>query len=55
MREAGDVCFADVSRDGTGVVEYMKYEDMKYAVKNLDDSRFKSHEVSIKKKNNHIR
>ena len=45
MREAGDVCFADVSRDGTGMVEYMRYEDMKHAIKTLDDSRFKSHEV----------
>merc|ERR1712095_216130 len=34
MREAGDVCFADVYKDGTGVCEYVKYEDMKYALKN---------------------
>ena len=45
MRDAGDVCFSDVFKDGTGVVEYMRYEDMKYALKKLDDSRFKSHEV----------
>lgn len=45
MREAGDVCFADVYKDGTGVVEFVRYEDMKYAVKKLDDSRFRSHEV----------
>ena len=45
MREAGDVCFADVFKDSTGVVEYLRYEDMKYAVKKLDDSRFRSHEV----------
>lgn len=45
MREAGDVCFADVYKDGTGVVEFLRYEDMKYAVKKLDDSRFRSHEV----------
>ncbi|KAG8234763.1 hypothetical protein J437_LFUL006595 [Ladona fulva] len=32
MREAGDVCFADVFKDGTGVVEFLRYEDMKYAV-----------------------
>jgi len=44
MREAGDVCYSDVFKDGTGVVEYMRYEDMKYALKKLDDSRFKSHE-----------
>lgn len=46
MREAGDVCFADVYKDGTGVVEFLRYEDMKYAIKKLDDSRFRSHEVS---------
>lgn len=40
MREAGDVCYADVYKDGTGVVEFLRYEDMKYAVKKLDDSRF---------------
>lgn len=44
MREAGDVCFADVFKDGTGVVEFLRYEDMKYAFKKLDDSRFRSHE-----------
>lgn len=49
MREAGDVCFADVFKDGTGVVEFLRYEDMKYAVKKLDDSRFRSHEVRMKK------
>lgn len=32
MRRAGDVCFSDVSRDGTGVIEYTRYEDMRYAV-----------------------
>lgn len=47
MREAGDVCFADVYKDGTGVVEFLRYEDMKYAVKKLDDSRFRSHEVCL--------
>ena len=44
MREAGDVCFADVYKDGTGVVEFLRYDDMKYAFKKLDDSRFRSHE-----------
>jgi len=44
MREAGDVCFADVFKDGSGVCEYVRYEDMKYALKKLDDTRFKSHE-----------
>jgi len=44
MRDAGDVCYSDVFKDGSGVVEYLKREDMKYALKKLDDSRFKSHE-----------
>lgn len=45
MREAGDVGFADVFKDGSGVVEFLRYDDMKYALKKLDDSKFKSHEV----------
>lgn len=45
MREAGDVCFADVYKDGTGVVEFLRREDLNYAIKKLDDSRFRSHEV----------
>nr|CAX71167.1 Splicing factor, arginine/serine-rich 1 [Schistosoma japonicum] len=44
MREAGDVGYADVFRDGTGVVEFLRYEDMKYAIRRLDDSKFRSHE-----------
>lgn len=44
MREAGDVCYADVYKDGTGVVEFLRYEDMKYAARKLDDSKFRSHE-----------
>ncbi|CAG0885321.1 unnamed protein product [Darwinula stevensoni] len=47
MREAGDVCFADVYRDGTGVVEFLRSEDMKYAVRKLDDSKFRSHEGEV--------
>ncbi|RWS28937.1 Serine/arginine-rich splicing factor 1-like protein [Leptotrombidium deliense] len=47
MREAGDVCYADVYKDGTGVVEFLRYEDMKYAIKKLDDSRFRSHEGEV--------
>lgn len=47
MREAGDVCYADVFKDGTGVVEFVRYEDMKYALKKLDDSRFRSHEGEV--------
>ncbi|VDP93254.1 unnamed protein product [Echinostoma caproni] len=44
MREAGDVGYTDVFRDGTGVVEFLRYEDMKYAIRRLDDSKFRSHE-----------
>lgn len=44
MREAGEVVYADVFRDGMGVVEFSNREDMEWAIKNLDDSKFKSHE-----------
>ncbi|XP_041053382.1 LOW QUALITY PROTEIN: serine/arginine-rich splicing factor 1B [Cetorhinus maximus] len=44
MREAGDVCYADVFRDGTGVVEFVRKEDMSYAVRKLDNTKFRSHE-----------
>lgn len=48
MREAGDVCFADVFRgggdEGVGVVEFMNEDDMSFALKNLDDTKFRSHE-----------
>jgi len=47
MREAGEVCYANVSKDGTGIVEYVRYEDMKYAIKKLDESRFRSHEGAV--------
>ena len=47
MREAGEVCYADVARDGTGVVEFIRYDDMKYAVRKLDDTKFRSHEVNF--------
>ncbi|XP_055336923.1 serine/arginine-rich splicing factor 1-like [Paramacrobiotus metropolitanus] len=44
MREAGDVCYADVNKDGTGHVEYLRKEDMDYAIRKLDDTKFRSHE-----------
>uniref|UniRef100_A0A3Q2X627 Splicing factor, arginine/serine-rich 1 n=1 Tax=Haplochromis burtoni TaxID=8153 RepID=A0A3Q2X627_HAPBU len=40
MREAGDVCYADVYRDGTGVVEFVRKEDMTYAIRKLDNTKF---------------
>ncbi|AES82437.2 pre-mRNA-splicing factor SF2-like protein [Medicago truncatula] len=45
MRRAGDVCFSQVFRDRggmTGIVEYTNYEDMKYAIRKLDDSEFRN-------------
>lgn len=47
MREAGEVVYADVYKDGTAVCEFKDHKDMKWAIKYLDDSKFKSHEVSI--------
>jgi len=44
MREAGQVCFANIYKGGAGVVEYVQFEDMQYAIKELDNSRFISHE-----------
>ncbi|XP_059659552.1 serine/arginine-rich-splicing factor SR34 [Cornus florida] len=45
MRRAGDVCFSQVFRDKsgtTGVVDYTNYDDMKYAIRKLDDSEFRN-------------
>ncbi|GMG99745.1 hypothetical protein Nepgr_001585 [Nepenthes gracilis] len=45
MRRAGDVCFAQVFRDRggmTGIVDYTHYEDMKRAIRKLDDSEFRN-------------
>lgn len=47
MREAGDVCYADVQKDGMGMVEYLRKEDMEYALRKLDDTKFRSHEVGL--------
>ncbi|OCT80224.1 serine/arginine-rich splicing factor 9-like [Xenopus laevis] len=44
MREAGDVCYADVHKDGMGIVEFIRKEDMEYALRKLDDTKFRSHE-----------
>ncbi|VDM53189.1 unnamed protein product [Angiostrongylus costaricensis] len=44
MREAGEVCYANVARDGTGVVEFTRFDDMKEALRKLDDTKFRSHE-----------
>eukprot|EP00252_Welwitschia_mirabilis_P008605 TRINITY_DN2057_c0_g1_i1.p1 TRINITY_DN2057_c0_g1~~TRINITY_DN2057_c0_g1_i1.p1 ORF type:complete len:318 (-),score=-4.44 TRINITY_DN2057_c0_g1_i1:715-1668(-) len=45
MRHAGDVCFVDVyrsSRGTMGVVEYTNYEDMRHAIRKLNDSEFRN-------------
>ena len=44
MREAGEVIYTDVFRDGTGIVEFQHKDDMEWAAKNLNDTKFKSHE-----------
>lgn len=46
FREAGDIIFADVFRDGTGVVEFNRREHATRALRDLDDSKFRLHEVS---------
>ncbi|KAJ8752519.1 hypothetical protein K2173_004807 [Erythroxylum novogranatense] len=45
MRRAGDVCFSQVFRDRdgmTGIVDYTNYDDMRYAIRKLDDSEFRN-------------
>ncbi|XP_022928780.1 serine/arginine-rich splicing factor SR30-like [Cucurbita moschata] len=45
MRRAGDVCFSEVFRDRggmAGIVDYTNYDDMKYAIRKLDDSEFRN-------------
>ncbi|XP_022744725.1 serine/arginine-rich splicing factor SR30-like [Durio zibethinus] len=45
MRKAGDVRFSQVFRDRggmTGIVDYTNYDDMKYAIRKLDDSEFRN-------------
>uniref|UniRef100_A0A3B4TGP6 Serine and arginine rich splicing factor 1 n=1 Tax=Seriola dumerili TaxID=41447 RepID=A0A3B4TGP6_SERDU len=44
LQDLKDVCYADVYRDGTGVVEFVRKEDMTYAVRKLDNTKFRSHE-----------
>ncbi|XWS58152.1 hypothetical protein CRYUN_Cryun08bG0010300 [Craigia yunnanensis] len=45
MRKAGDVGFSQVFRDRggmKGIVDYTNYDDMKYAIRKLDDSEFRN-------------
>lgn len=39
--------FTDSYNDGTGIVEFSRYEDFKRALRDMDDSKFRSHEVSL--------
>ncbi|KAI4539410.1 hypothetical protein MG293_010802 [Ovis ammon polii] len=34
----------DVQKDGMGMVEYLRKEDMEYALRKLDETKFRSHE-----------
>ena len=45
FRSAGDVVFTDSYNDGTGIVEFARHEDFKRAMRDMDDSKFRSHEV----------
>ena len=45
FREVGDVIYTDVFRDGMGVVEFSRRESIRTALKQLDDTKFRSHEV----------
>ncbi|XP_068318953.1 serine/arginine-rich splicing factor SR30-like isoform X1 [Pyrus communis] len=52
MRRAGDVCFSQVFRDRggmTGIVDYTNYEDMKYAIRKLDDSYIRVREYDSRR------
>jgi arginine/serine-rich splicing factor 4/5/6 len=50
MRKAGEVTFADChkERDGEGVVEFSSYEDMKNAIRKLDDTELKGKRIILR-------
>jgi len=54
MRKAGDVIFADVMKDhngrskGYGVVEYKSYDDMRYAIRKLDDTELEGSYIRVR-------
>jgi arginine/serine-rich splicing factor 1/9 len=41
MRDAGDVCFADVFKDGSGAVEYTRFQLIYLLTRVLDPSYFR--------------
>ncbi|KAL0487331.1 SRSF6 [Acrasis kona] len=52
MRKAGDVMFADVDKDSRGkaygIVEFRTYDDMKRAIKRLDDTDVNGSKIYLK-------
>jgi len=46
MREVGEVCYAEVNKNGTGtgLVEFLHADDMKEAIRKLHDTQLRSHE-----------
>lgn len=44
MRSAGEIAFADVYKDGTGIVEFRSPSAVDKAIDELDNSEFTSHE-----------
>ena len=44
-----EVLFTDVSRDGSGVVEFARADDLEFALKNMDGRRLHSHLVSLQR------
>lgn len=42
MRKAGDVVYADVDRNGDGIVDFSNRDDMERAVDKLDDTEFRN-------------
>ncbi|TPX49423.1 hypothetical protein SeLEV6574_g01483 [Synchytrium endobioticum] len=48
FRRAGEVRFADVERDGDGVVEFSNRDDMDKAIRDLDDYEFRESRIYVK-------
>nr|CCA25022.1 premRNAsplicing factor SF2 putative [Albugo laibachii Nc14] len=42
MRKAGEVTFAKIDKHGDGIVDFKHHDDMKYAIKRLDDTKFRN-------------
>jgi arginine/serine-rich splicing factor 4/5/6 len=45
-RKVGDVVFADINKYGEGIVDFSNRDDMENAIKNLDDTEFKTYDDS---------